>query len=77
MKETTTEDLLASIEEEKIWNWQEGIEFYVRSRGLNPSEPDDDLNPKSPPNKETEALRVRSEERRVGKECRSRWSPYH
>src|SRR5690554_115906 len=24
-----------------------------------------------------EALIVRSEERRVGKECRSRWSPYH
>src|SRR5256885_550098 len=23
------------------------------------------------------ALAVRSEERRVGKECRSRWSPYH
>ena len=23
------------------------------------------------------ACRVRSEERRVGKECRSRWSPYH
>ena len=23
------------------------------------------------------ALRERSEERRVGKECRSRWSPYH
>ena len=21
--------------------------------------------------------RMRSEERRVGKECRSRWSPYH
>ena len=28
--------------------------------------------------KEGERLRVvRSEERRVGKECRSRWSPYH
>ena len=26
---------------------------------------------------ETEAEQVRSEERRVGKECRSRWSPYH
>src|ERR1039457_7704527 len=27
---------------------------------------------------ESEALRfLRSEERRVGKECRSRWSPYH
>ena len=23
------------------------------------------------------ALLTRSEERRVGKECRSRWSPYH
>ena len=23
------------------------------------------------------AARARSEERRVGKECRSRWSPYH
>ena len=23
------------------------------------------------------AKRARSEERRVGKECRSRWSPYH
>mgnify|MGYP000987570668 CR=1 FL=1 len=25
----------------------------------------------------TAAVTVRSEERRVGKECRSRWSPYH
>src|SRR2546430_17634321 len=24
-----------------------------------------------------DAIRDRSEERRVGKECRSRWSPYH
>ena len=23
------------------------------------------------------AIAIRSEERRVGKECRSRWSPYH
>ena len=26
---------------------------------------------------EARALGARSEERRVGKECRSRWSPYH
>src|SRR5882762_6010825 len=26
---------------------------------------------------ELEAITTRSEERRVGKECRSRWSPYH
>ena len=25
----------------------------------------------------SEPVRFRSEERRVGKECRSRWSPYH
>ena len=25
----------------------------------------------------TQIIRSRSEERRVGKECRSRWSPYH
>ena len=27
--------------------------------------------------KEQQVLEQRSEERRVGKECRSRWSPYH
>ena len=26
---------------------------------------------------EAEGMKLRSEERRVGKECRSRWSPYH
>src|SRR2546429_3456484 len=26
---------------------------------------------------QVDALSIRSEERRVGKECRSRWSPYH
>src|SRR5258708_39429236 len=25
----------------------------------------------------SKSVRMRSEERRVGKECRSRWSPYH
>ena len=29
------------------------------------------------PAKTLPAERCRSEERRVGKECRSRWSPYH
>src|SRR5256885_8276041 len=28
-------------------------------------------------NQKLSESRVRSEERRVGKECRSRWSPYH
>ena len=29
------------------------------------------------PTKERKTILLRSEERRVGKECRSRWSPYH
>ena len=33
----------------------------------------DDNGPPPPPAK----VELRSEERRVGKECRSRWSPYH
>ena len=32
---------------------------------------------KVPANYMLKALKPRSEERRVGKECRSRWSPYH
>src|SRR2546422_4557192 len=35
--------------------------------------------PRTPPDEEesNRAVVRRSEERRVGKECRSRWSPYH
>ena len=33
--------------------------------------------PKKPNSALRKIARVRSEERRVGKECRSRWSPYH
>ena len=33
--------------------------------------------PAPSPAAETVSTNVRSEERRVGKECRSRWSPYH
>ena len=29
------------------------------------------------PASDRKSTRLRSEERRVGKECRSRWSPYH
>ena len=32
---------------------------------------------KTEPDKSGKAPIMRSEERRVGKECRSRWSPYH
>ena len=35
----------------------------------------DSMNSES--SKECSVIKPRSEERRVGKECRSRWSPYH
>ena len=35
------------------------------------------LEEKSKIQKDAEGTLPRSEERRVGKECRSRWSPYH
>ena len=35
------------------------------------------LFPSNPFSREELVVALRSEERRVGKECRSRWSPYH
>ena len=42
-----------------------------------PNLPDPDLKPGGKENNEPLRYFGRSEERRVGKECRSRWSPYH
>ena len=38
---------------------------------------EDDVKISDSARKLVETARDRSEERRVGKECRSRWSPYH
>ena len=42
-----------------------GAKFQERFRGVHVLQRDEN------------GLEIRSEERRVGKECRSRWSPYH
>ena len=47
--------------------------FYEATITLIPK-PDKDERKKE---RKKEKERERSEERRVGKECRSRWSPYH
>src|SRR5256884_7359676 len=39
--------------------------------------PETAAEPQAPPAPRPQAPSGRSEERRVGKECRSRWSPYH
>src|SRR3712207_7193892 len=59
----------------------------VAQRGLERAVELDDVNVRAPlgevlgqhaePAADLEGDVVRSEERRVGKECRSRWSPYH
>ena len=59
--------------EDKIYKyWLDGGFFHA--------EPDSKKEPYCiviPPPNITGQLHMRSEERRVGKECRSRWSPYH
>ena len=47
-----------------------GVQLLVSQRLVLAGEKFHDLNEKL-------VLEERSEERRVGKECRSRWSPYH
>ena len=53
-------------------DWKKTVNYYL-SHGINIFEYMREHNSPTRPN-ENEA---RSEERRVGKECRSRWSPYH
>ena len=51
------------------------IEKIAELEGLKALVVDDDFNTCDSVTKML--VKVRSEERRVGKECRSRWSPYH
>ena len=51
--------------------------LYERGGEGVPFPPSNDTEIGSSPNPQVETAAERSEERRVGKECRSRWSPYH
>src|SRR3989440_10824324 len=54
------------------------LESYKADNGIYPRNSDtDSLNAQTSGNPTTYQAASRSEERRVGKECRSRWSPYH
>src|SRR5256886_15930869 len=52
---------------DQLIRWRATAEFQVTDKENRVSEEE----------MRRKALKKRSEERRVGKECRSRWSPYH
>src|SRR6266480_93152 len=63
---TSERGSILSSRSQNVWRGRGVLEQAdVQSRGSRPVRPS------------TSAAHVRSEERRVGKECRSRWSPYH
>ena len=49
----------------------------VHNPGIKADLSDRGTAPTSARSRRANSPRIRSEERRVGKECRSRWSPYH
>ena len=57
--------------ENVLWQYFSGREYYEHRPPCDPSQLSRFRKAIG------EAGRSRSEERRVGKECRSRWSPYH
>src|SRR5260364_462057 len=62
---------------EMIWYWSSDVcsSDLSSNAGLSPAPRDRSTCPDD--TAAASAARRRSEERRVGKECRSRWSPYH
>ena len=61
--------------EEKIFELAAALDSYIpTSEHANCNR---DIKPEKSLQLDVDTRRSRSEERRVGKECRSRWSPYH
>ena len=58
-------DIYTEKKDSKDWILQNDLYFNLNTSNEEMSQSEIDL------------IQQRSEERRVGKECRSRWSPYH
>ncbi len=63
--------------EEKTQTYQEYLEIDIRDVARDKLRKQLDIGTNKKTGVITLSLETRSEERRVGKECRSRWSPYH
>src|SRR5258707_3850081 len=57
--------------------WSPGPRAAAAITAESPTEPAPVTSSEEPGGQSSELSTARSEERRVGKECRSRWSPYH
>ena len=66
-KDYLLEQAIPLIKKIKYAKFDETVEVYMRL-GVDPKHADQMVRG---------TVLMRSEERRVGKECRSRWSPYH
>ena len=72
--EKTVDECLSPLDKDKVLHEIELLELDLGSI------PEENFYCEFPRRLKAELLKVlpsRSEERRVGKECRSRWSPYH
>src|SRR5260370_19791739 len=72
ISERTADYVVGALYEATVKREGEGCSLYGRPKFVKAGDRDD---PKVA--EYAVADRIRSEERRVGKECRSRWSPYH
>ena len=60
-----------------FWTLQTSVLVKLTNRRINQRQSTTTSHPAKQPTKQAANSLCRSEERRVGKECRSRWSPYH
>ena len=67
----TEKEFEASIFTEQYVQALDALNNLVAAQSASSKQSDNRVSPEESPNN------IRSEERRVGKECRSRWSPYH
>src|SRR2546430_6955666 len=80
--EINSYSLLPAFTEPYRKGWQLAVEEINAGGGINGKKlvvvsKDDGGKPADAQTAANELVSSRSEERRVGKECRSRWSPYH
>ena len=77
-KERVAEKIIDKVKDGQVIGFGSGTTSYIAVEKIGEKVKREGLNITAiPTSNEIRELCERSEERRVGKECRSRWSPYH